>query len=372
MPEHDCLIVGAGILGVATAHVLARRGHRVVVVERQMKAGVETSSRNSGVIHSGLYYPTGSLKATACVEGRRLLYARCAAWGIAHRRLGKLVVATSPDELQVLDDLELLATRNQAGDVRILDERQVRRLEPHLHCLGALHSPETGILDVHGLIYSHKKQAQDAGATFAFETTVHGFDPTPAGWRVRCSTRGAGGFTVSARVVVNAAGLGAARIAEMAGVDLASSGLRYHLCKGDYFSLASRHRERLGHLVYPVPSPAGLGVHLTVDLAGQWTAGPDTEYVDAIDYEVREEKRAHFAAAVRRYYPSVTDDDFSPAYSGIRPKLQGPGEPFRDFVLQDLTELGAPRMIGLLGIESPGITASEYLAEIVAQLVARY
>jgi L-2-hydroxyglutarate oxidase LhgO len=367
--NYDCVVIGGGLIGVACANVIARGGRSVAVIERNRRPGMETSSRNSGVIHAGLYYPPGSLKAVACTEGRHLLYRRCEALGLPHRRTGKLVVATNSEEQGQLEFLAQRARSNGAGEVALLTQMQTRALEPHVSAVGALLSPESGIVDVHELLYSHKKEALDAGADFSFETSVEGLERQGSEWKVSCRARGDQRFLVTTPVVVNAAGLSANHVAQMVGVPLEAAHFVYHYAKGDYFSLSARHRGRVRRLVYPVPSQVGLGIHLTMDLSGALTAGPDAEYVGELKYSVDESKRAQFADALRRYYPDISADELSPAYSGIRPKLQGPGEAFRDFVLEDMTDWGAPGVVALLGIESPGVTASEFLAQRTNALV---
>lgn len=372
MTDFDILVVGAGIIGCAAANLLARNGSRVAVVERHAGIGAETSSRNSGVVHASLYHPPESMKAIACAEGRELLYARCEEFGIPFRKTGKLVVATTNDELNDLHLLFERACRNRAGAVRLIEARKVRELEPEVECLGALFSPETGIVDVHELLYHHKKQATDAGVAFSFGTKVEALEQRMHGWNVICEGPDGSRFDIAARVLVNAAGLAAPEIATLGGVDTTAACIDHHYCKGDYFSLAGTYRGRIRHLVYPMPTRGGLGVHLTLDLAGNVMAGPDATYVDDLGYDVAEEKREAFADAIRRYLPGVEAGDLSPAYAGIRPKLQGPGDDFRDFFVEDMGAWGAPRMIGLIGIESPGVTASEAIARRVVDLAQRY
>jgi L-2-hydroxyglutarate oxidase LhgO len=363
--DFDVAVIGAGLVGLACANRLARAGKRVLVLEQHARFGEETSSRNSGVIHAGLYYPTESLKAQTCVEGRRMLYERCVNLGIPHRKTGKLIVATEDSELERLDTIEAQARSNQAGEVRRLTANELVHMEPNVRALGALYSPESGIVDVHQLMYCHKVQASEAGATFSFQSRVLGLARAAPGWQIEVAEASGDSSTIGATVVLNAAGLHAERIAGLAGIDTSALGYRYHWCKGDYFSVASRHRGLVRRLIYPVPAGAGLGIHVTLDLAGQLMTGPDAEYTSDLEYDVRPDKREAFARSVQRYLPAITSADLQPGYAGIRPKLQGPGEPFRDFVLTEL----APGLIALLGIESPGLTASEALAERVVLLV---
>jgi L-2-hydroxyglutarate oxidase LhgO len=364
----DVAIVGAGAVGLACAARLARGGRSVAVIERHANVGEETSSRNSGVVHAGLYYAEGSLKALTCVEGRARLYARCEREQLPHLRCGKLLVATDDDERAQLEALYTRGLANGAGALRLLDATAVRALEPRVHACAGLWSPQTGIVDVHSLISSYKREALAHGAELVVATDVEALEPVPNGWRLRTRTRGAGPSDVLATRVINAAGLAADRIAECAGLAVDALGYRLHPCKGDYFALRAGLRGLVQHLVYPVPARAGLGVHITLDLAGNLRAGPDAEYVTSERYDVDPSKAHAFAAALRRYLPEIRDEDLSPDYAGIRPKLQGPGEPARDFVIEDAAAHGAPGLINLIGIESPGLTASEAIAEHVAAL----
>lgn len=371
MYEVDVVVIGAGAVGLACAATLARRGDSVLVVERHTRVGQETSSRNSGVIHAGLYYPPGSLKAVLCVEGRELVYARAARTGVAHRKLGKLIVATEGSERVHLERIAAIARENGAGDVRIIDGAEARRLEPRLNAELALWSPETGIVDAHGLMDSYRIEAKDHGADLLLCAELIAIERLGAGYDLVLEV----GVqrereTVRAARVINAAGLAAPHIAELAGLDINALGYRQHLCKGDYFSVRASATKGLEHLIYPLPVHAGLGVHLTLDLSGQVRAGPDTTYVAAEVYDVDPTKRAAFGAAIRRYFPHVQDDDLEPDYAGMRPKLQGPGQSFRDFVIAESTEHGLPGFVQLIGIESPGLTASEAIARRVAALLA--
>lgn len=355
MVDVDTLVIGAGIVGLACAAELAKRGS-VLVVERHDGALRETSSRNSGVVHAGLYYPEGSLKAVACVEGRELLYARCARDGVEHRVVGKLIVATSDAEIPILERLHALGRANGAGELALIDGAEVARREPAVRAVAGLVSPRTGIVDVHGLAGSYAAEARRHGADLAFRAEVIALSRVRDGWRV--DARGPDGALTSltAARVVNAGGLEADRIARLAGADVP----RQRFCKGDYFTLRG---VRTRGLVYPVPSAAGLGVHVTVDLGGGLRAGPDTEWVDAPRYDVDPAKAARFGEALRRYLPAVRDEDLAPDYAGVRPKLHDEGEPKADFLL----DARDPTMIHLLGIESPGLTASEALARRVAR-----
>lgn len=372
MNDFDVAVIGGGVVGLGCAAKLARQGRSVVLLERHARPGQETSSRNSGVIHAGLYYPPGSLKALTCVEGRERLYERCRSHGIGHRKTGKLLVATAPEEEPKLAAILARAIENGAGALRPLDRADIRRLEPRVSAISGVWSPESGIVDVHELMYSYQKEAGDHGALLVFQTEVEGIDSGAHGFEL--STRSAAGAraSIGCTTLVNAAGLFADRVAEKAGVDIDALRYRYHWCKGDYFTLAPELRGLVSHLVYPAPVHAGLGIHITFDLGGKLTLGPDTEYVSELSYRVDPAKRDRFAAAARRYLPELRDDQLAPDYAGIRPKLQGPSDEFRDFVLEDATPHGVRGLINLIGIESPGVTASEAIAERAAAIVSRY
>lgn len=367
-PDVDVAVVGAGVVGLACAAALARRGERLLVLERGDAPGQGTTSRNSGVVHAGLYYPPGSLKARCCVEGRRLLYARCEAEGIPHRRTGKLVVATDDAEAEALVALERRATDNGVEGLELWDAATVRRREPTLRAVAALWSPASGIVDPHELAASYLREARAHGADLALRTEVVALDPVPAGWRVGVREPGGEPFAVTARRVVNAAGLTADRVAALAGLDVDALGWRLHFNKGDWFTVAPSVPRPSIPLVYPIPAEAGLGVHLTEDLGGACLAGPDTTWVDAPRYDVDAAKAGAFAAAVRRYLPGVEARHLAPAMAGVRPKLQRPDGPPRDFVLADGSAHGAPGTVHLVGIESPGLTAAGALAARVAAL----
>jgi len=326
---------------------------------------METSSRNSEVIHAGLHYPAGSLKALTCVRGRELLYDYCENRGVPHRRCGKLIVATSDAQLTELEKMRDAGQRNGVNDLRQLDRDEARRLEPQLHCVGALHSPSTGILDTSSYMLSLLGDAERAGAVLALHTPVAALTPVRCGIRIECEDPG--GTTICARWVINAAGLGAVDLGRRTKGYLQDSLPRAYLAKGNYFSLAMP--APFTHLIYPVPEPGGLGVHLTLDLAGQARFGPDVEWVGSIDYAVDPRRSESFYAAIRAYWPGLRDDALQAAYSGIRPKISGPGEPAADFRIDGPAEHGVPGLVQLMGIESPGLTASLAIAEHILSMI---
>ncbi len=368
-PEVDVLVVGAGVVGLACAAALARDGRSVIVTERHERIGTETTSRNSEVVHAGLYYPSDSLKARLCVEGREALYERCERYGIPHRRTGKLVVASSPEEIEALEALCARGRANGAPGLEIVEGAAAAAREPALRVSAALHSPASGIVDSQALCISYAAEAEEYGAVVALRTEVESASRRAGGYRVVALGADGGRSEIDCAAVVNAAGLAADRFAERAGIDVAALGYRQHPCKGDYFALAPSAPLRLSRLVYPVPSGPGLGVHATVDLGGRIRFGPDAEYVEKLRYDVDAAKASRFAEVVRRYLPNVEASWLTPDYAGIRPKLAAPGEGFRDFVVAEESEAGLPGFVNCLGIESPGLTASPAIARRVAGLL---
>jgi L-2-hydroxyglutarate oxidase LhgO len=365
----DCVVVGAGVVGLAVARALA--GREVVVLEAAEGIGTETSSRNSEVIHAGIYYPKGSLKARLCVQGKQALYAYCAERGVPHRRCGKLIVATDASQLATLDDICAKAAANDVGDLTPLSRQEAQALEPEIECVGALLSPSTGIIDSHAFMLALQGDAEHASAVFAFHSRVARARVVDGGFEIEVQTltgNSAEASTTStwrARTLVNAAGLHAPDVAaRIEGLD-ARHVPRAHYARGHYFTLAGR--PRFQRLIYPVPQPGGLGVHLTLDLQGQARFGPDVQWVDGIDYTVDPHRADAFYAEVRRYWPALRDGALQPGYAGIRPKLAGPEAPNLDFRIDGPAQHGVPGLVNLLGIESPGLTASLALGAAVVE-----
>ncbi len=359
-------IIGAGVVGLAIAEELTATCRDVLVVEKNDGFGQETSSRNSEVIHAGIYYPPGLWKSSLCTQGNRLLYELCAKRGIPHRRLGKLIVATAPEEYPELEKIQVQAGQNGVQDLAFLGERQIRSLEPEVAGNTALFSPSTGIIDSHSLMKSFLLQAEKGGATVAFHSAVTAIHGEDKGYTLEVN---GGDYRFRTRVLINCAGLHADRLAALAGMDIDRLGYRLKYCKGNYFTASPA--PRLHHLVYPVPAKNNeiLGIHATLDLSGRVRFGPDSEYVTLLEYSVAAVRRQAFYEAVRRYLPTIRAENLHPEMSGIRPKLQGPGEPFRDFVIQEEKEAGYPGLINLIGIESPGLTSCLAIAKRVASLV---
>ena len=371
MERTDCVVVGAGAVGLAIAHALAAAGREVLVLEAADTFGTVTSSRNSEVIHAGLYYPPGSLKARYCRRGRDLLYAWLRDHGIEHLRCEKLVVATDEAEVNQLRGVQARALANGVEDIRWLSGEDARVLEPELRCLAALHSPSTGIFDSHGYMLSLKGAAEDHGALFAFHARVLGGVVREDGILLRVANGDhpeQGGaadpaFELLCGAVVNSAGLGSQALSRAIEGVPSSSVPPLHYSKGSYFSLAGR--PPFQRLVYPPPDHASIGLHYTRDLAGRGRFGPDAQWVDAVDYTVDGARADLFSASIRRYWPGLKDGALAPDYAGIRPKIQAPGEQPVDFVIQGKEIHGVPGLIALYGIESPGLTSSLAIAEAV-------
>jgi len=353
------VVIGAGVVGLAVARNLARSGREVIVVEAGDGIGTGISSRNSQVIHAGIYYPGGSLKAALCVEGKQRLYAFCDERGVEYQRLGKLIVATDEQQCVALQRLLEQGRRNGVDDLQWLDAAEARELEPALSCVAALWSPSTGIIDSHALMLALLADAEALGATLALHTPLVSARCIEQGFELHMG--GAQPMTLTCRELINCAGLSAPEVAgRIAGLP-AQYVPEAHLCKGSYFSFSGRAPFR--HLVYPAPESAGLGVHMTLDLGGQARFGPDVEWVKQIDYRVDPRRAEGFYQAIRRYWPQLPDNSLQPAYSGIRPKISGPTAPAADFQISGPAEHGVPGLVNLFGIESPGLTSCLALAE---------
>lgn len=360
MDSVECVVIGAGVVGLAVARALALQGREVVILEAEDAIGTHTSSRNSEVIHAGIYYPKGSLKARACVEGKERLYRYCAERGIPHRRSGKLIVATDEAQAAELEGIQAKAHANGVTDVVWMNRDQAVALEPELRCAAALYSPSTGIVDSHALMLAYQGDAESAGAMLALKSPLERAEVRGDGFELHV----AGADPIRCRLLVNSAGLTAPSVARrIEGYPAALAPGQFY-AKGNYYSLA--RRAPFSRLIYPVPEPGGLGVHITLDLAGQARFGPDVEWIDRIEYSVDPGRSARFYAAIRRYWPGLPDGALSPGYAGIRPKTAGPKDPAPDFLIQGQEAHGIPGLVHLFGIESPGLTASLALADTVA------
>jgi L-2-hydroxyglutarate oxidase LhgO len=364
--EVGAVVVGAGVVGLAIARRLALAGHEVIVLDRNGQFGMETSSRNSEVIHAGIYYPAGSLKARLCVEGRDLLYRYCEDNRVPYRRCGKIIFAATPDQHGALEAISQAALASGVEDVRWIEPAEVAVLEPDLPRSAALHSPSTGIIDSHGYMMTLLGEAEAHGAMFVGHTHVERIVRREGRWQIH--VEGEADAVVSASILINAAGLGAQALAATI-EDLAADHIpALHLARGVYFSCTKRLP--FTHLIYPIPTPGGLGTHLTFDLAGQCRFGPDVEWIDTVDYTVDPGRHASFLRAARAIWPGLEASDLAPGYAGVRPKLSAPGAPAADFVISTPNDHGLPGLVNLFGIESPGLTSSPAIAERVAVAVA--
>ena len=374
----DCAVIGAGVVGLAIARALALSGRDVIIIESADGIGTGTSSRNSEVIHAGIYYPNNSLKALMCVRGRKLLYEYCQSHGVEHRRIGKLLVATTDDQLKPLDKLRASAAANGVDDLEAVDRASLKKMEPELRAVGAYLSPSTGIIDSHGLMLSYQGDAEDAGAMIAFNSPViKGHIENNA---ITLSIGGAEPMALSCQTVINSAGLFAQHIAASLDGMPRERVPPCHFAKGNYFTLSGR--APFSRPIYPIPEAAGLGIHLTLDLGGQAKFGPDVEWIndkpwleDAnhianIDYTVDSSRNPRFYEAIRTYWPGLPDDALLPGYAGMRPKIQAPDEAAKDYMIQGPNDHGVNGLVNLYGIESPGLTSSLAIAEEILRKLA--
>jgi L-2-hydroxyglutarate oxidase LhgO len=369
--DTDVVVVGAGAVGLACARALALAGRSVIVLERHDRFGVETSSRNSEVIHAGLYYTAGSLKARLCARGNPGLYAYCESRGVPHRRIGKLIVATSSAEEPKLADILKRARENGVTSLVEMSPADARTIEPNARCTAALWSPDTGIVDSHRLMQSLLAETEAAGGSVAWRHTLRTAERIDGGYRLCARSDTNEDSTITTRSVVNSAGLDADRVAALAGLNPDACGYRLYYARGHYFRVHARKSHLASHLVYPTPILGGLGIHVTFDLAGGMRLGPDVQYLDSRrqDYDVAESLKAPFLAAVSRYLTGLELDDLAPDLAGIRPKLSAAGEPPRDFVIAEESARGLAGWVNLVGIESPGLTCALEIAAMVEGLL---
>jgi len=357
--DADITIIGAGVIGLAIASEMANNKLNIFIIEKNESHGRGISSRNSEVIHAGIYYPPGSLKAKLCIEGRELLYESSVKYGIPHRKIGKFIIATTKNEMGKIEQLMYNARQNGISSVSLIKQSQISEMEPHIRAAGALHSPDTGIVNAHSLMDYYLQKAKMLGAEIVYGTEVVGIEKAPDGYKVSTVNREREHFEFISGKVLNAAGLYSDTIAKMIGKDYS-----LHYCKGDYFSIANVKKGMVQRLIYPVPEEnhVGLGVHLTLDLSGRMKLGPDATYIERVEnYKVDAKKGEKFYEAAVKFLPFIKREDISPDMSGIRPKLQGRGESFRDFIISE----DLPGFINLIGIESPGLTAAPAIARYV-------
>jgi len=369
--DANITIIGAGVVGLAISEKLSEKYNDVYLVEKHSSFGQETSSRNSEVIHAGIYYPKRSLKSKLCIEGKKLLYDYCRKFEIGYNNCGKLIVATSPDEISIIEGIRKTALENGVDDLTLIDRDQIEELEPSVFALKAIYSPSTGVIDSHNLMKRYEINALNNGCQIVYGSEVTGIFRIPGGFKVRVSDSGDSRFEFSTKILINSAGLTSDRISEMAGLN--DESLKIRFCKGEYFRLNPPKNRLINRLVYPVPvhNLEGIGIHVTIDMGGGVKLGPDVTYLNSntYDYTVDTAKLHTFFSSARKFLPFLEHGDLAPDMAGIRPKLQRPGEPVRDFYIREETERGSPGLINLIGIESPGLTSSLAIANYVNNLV---
>jgi L-2-hydroxyglutarate oxidase LhgO len=362
--EANIIIIGAGVVGLAVAAKVSEVADGVLILEKNVKYGQETSTHNSSVVHSGIHYPNGSLKAQLCVRGNVMVYEACERYKLPYKKLGKLTVAVTDEEIAELERLMKQGQDNGVPGLKFLDGDAVKKLEPNVKVDKALYSPSTGIIEPDELMAHYCAEASRNGAVLSTSTEVVSLRKSGDKYEIGGISQDEK-FTIKARTIINCSGLYADKIAQGLGIDLDKHKYRQHPCKGDYFRTIGKPPVRM--LVYPVPEGPGLGIHLTPDLAGAVRLGPNAYYVDSINYEVGSNQK-EFREGVERYLPSIRNYQIVSDFAGVRPKLQGPGDGFRDFVIRDEAEKGFPGFINLVGIESPGLTSAPAIGELVAEI----
>jgi L-2-hydroxyglutarate oxidase LhgO len=369
--DAEITIIGAGVVGLAIAEKLSAGYGNIFVVERHNTFGQETSSRNSEVIHAGIYYPENSLKARLCLQGKRMLYDYCVKFSVPHRNCGKLIVATSEIELTQIEEIRKTALTNGVDDLLVLDRRQIAELEPNIFAMKALFSPSTGIIDSHSLMKQYETNSINNGVQIAYCSEVISIRPIDRGYEITLRDADKNNYSFTTSVVVNSAGLGSDKIAEMVGIK--DDSLEIHFCKGEYFRIKPPKNRLINRLIYPVPHPnmEGIGIHVTIDMGGGVKLGPDVTYLDSnvYDYKLTASKQEDFFRSAKKFLPFLEYDDISPEMAGIRPKIQKPGDPQKDFYIMEESKRGYPGFINLIGMESPALTASLSIAEYVSGLV---
>ncbi len=364
----DIVIVGAGVIGLAVASQVAKERREVYVLERNETFGRETSSRNSEVIHTSIFYPKGSLNAKMCTEGNSLLYELCEKYGISYKKIGKLIVAIDDTEVGALGKL-FEEGKEDGVNLRMLSQRELNGVEPNVSGVAAIFSPSTGIIDSDGLMRYFLSKARDNGAHIAYNTEVVGIDKVSGGYEVKVKEP-SGNFSFTTKVVINCAGFYSDKVASMCGIDIIKAGYKLHYCKGEYYSLSPSKGKMVNHLIYPMLRPGGLcGIHTVVDVWGRTRLGPDFYYIDEIDYVMNSWRKQLFYESAKRLFPFIEYDDIEPESAGIMCRLYDKGEGFRQFVIRDEYDKGLPGFINLIGIESPGLTSSPAIASYVSHLV---
>ncbi|MFC2096571.1 NAD(P)/FAD-dependent oxidoreductase [Bacteroidota bacterium] len=371
MFDTDITIIGAGIIGLAIANKISNESKNIFIIERNKSFGQETSSRNSEVIHAGIYYPKNSLKAKLCVKGKKLLYDFCRKYDVPYNNCGKLIVATSDDEVQLLEDLKQKAFNNGVNDIRFLSNDELKELEPNIKCIAALLSPSTGIVDSHSLMKQFETNATNNGVQLVYGADVVKINRIEDGYEISLNDADGQKYSYRTKKIINCAGLESDKISDMVGLE--DESLKIIFCKGNYFRVNPPKNKLVNRLVYPVPNPnmEGIGIHVTIDIGGGVKLGPDVEWMNenTYDYSVNKLQHKAFFESAKKFLPFLDYEDLAPDMAGIRPKIQKPGEPIRDFYIQEESEKGFPGFVNLIGIESPGLTSSLAIANYVSELI---
>ena len=372
MERSDITIIGAGVIGLAISEGLSSSGLDIMTLDKNESFGKETSSRNSEVIHTGLYYPKGSLKSVTCIEGQKLLYEYCSKNNIPHKKLGKLVVAYDKKGEDKINEIYKNALNCGVKNLKLIDQNEIKKLENNIHGTLAILSEDTGILDSHEFMKSLFIKSKEKGVNFAFSVEVIGVEKKKASYNITVREPNGDIFSFDTQIVINCAGLFASCIAKISGIDIDKYSYNTHYCKGNYFRIKNPKKFSIKHLIYPPPSDIDLGIHITPDLAGGLRLGPDATYVNGIDYNIEEGRKSEFLKSISNYLPSLENNDLMPDTSGIRPKLQKEGETFRDFIICDEKDKNLPNFINLIGIESPGLTSALSIAKKVKNILAKH
>jgi L-2-hydroxyglutarate oxidase LhgO len=371
MMDADITIIGAGVVGLAIAENVSRTHNNVFLIEKHTSFGQETSSRNSEVIHAGIYYTKDSLKARLCVEGKWMIYDYCKKYDIPYNNCGKLIVATSEEEISVIEGIRLTALKNGVDDLSFLEREQISELEPNIFALKALFSPSTGIVDSHSLMKQYETNSYNNGCQIVYGSEVTGISQIENGYKINLFDADKNNYSFTTRIIINSAGLTSDKVSEMVGIS--DDSLKIHFCKGEYFRINPPKNRLINRLIYPVPHQKmeGIGIHVTIDISGGVKLGPDVKYLESniYDYKVTPSKQEAFYKSAKKFLPFLEFDDIAPEMAGIRPKIQKPGEPLRDFYIMEETIRGYPGFINLIGMESPGLTSSIAIAKYVNGLI---
>ncbi|MCK4667559.1 NAD(P)/FAD-dependent oxidoreductase [Candidatus Dependentiae bacterium] len=369
MEKVDITIIGAGVVGLSISEKLSRSDKEIILLEKHDGFGREASSRNSEVIHTGIYYPKTSLKTQLCVEGNKLLYELCEEKAIPYNRVGKIIISNSEEESDQLQQLLQCGKDNGVNRLEIISSNEIKELEPHVKGVSGLYSPDSGILDSHSLMHYYEQESIRNGVTVAYNCEVIGIEKSMEGYIIEILDADGENFKILTEILINSSGLNSDKIASLLGIDIDSVGYRLHPCKGEYFNISNRHKGKVRHLIYPAPTKLSLGLHAVVELDGRLKLGPNAFYVNEINYDINLEHRIDFFKSAEKYFDFLEEDDLQPDQAGIRAKLQKPGEVFRDFIIKEESDLGFPGLINLIGIESPGLTAAPAIARFVFEMI---